>query len=61
MDFFMQVLGAYTLFAIISLAILFSIVGCALIAIAACQAFTWIRAHQRDIPGFSRLARTTSN
>lgn len=61
MDSSMQVLGAYTLFVIISFAILFSVVSCALIAIAVCEALTWIRAHHRDVPGFNRLARTTSS
>jgi hypothetical protein len=56
-----QVLGAYTLFVIVSFTILFSIIGCAVIGLGACEAFEWIQARRGRSVIVSRLARTTSN
>jgi hypothetical protein len=55
-----QFLGAYVLFALIVLTILFCIVGCALIAMAAYEASAWIRVYYRNIRGLSRLAKAAS-
>jgi uncharacterized protein involved in exopolysaccharide biosynthesis len=61
MNVTMQFLGAYVLFVLITLTILFCVVGCAMIAMAAYEASAWIRVHYRNIRGVSRLAKATSH
>ena len=56
-----QVLGAYTLFVILSFTILFSILSCAAVGLGACEAFTWIQTRRGQAAVVSRLARITSN
>jgi hypothetical protein len=53
----MQILGAYALFALVSLAILFCVVSCAMIVAAGYEALDWIREHHWSISNMSRRAR----
>ena len=43
-----QAFGGYALFVIMSFTILFSIAGCGVIGIAACEVLSWFRVHRSD-------------
>ena len=57
----MQILGAYVLFALAMLAILFCTVSCAMIAVAGYEAICWARERHWNISSASDRAKAASH